>query len=317
MTAQQAADLLRAQDDILILTHRHPDGDTLGSAYALCLGLQAIGKRARVAVVGDLPQKYDYMAQQVPLQDFEPHTVCSVDVADRALLGEENAALYGDRVLLSIDHHGTSRLFAGHTFCVGCAATVMLVRQVLHQLGVSLTAAMADCLYTGLATDTGCFRYANTDKPAFLLAAELVEAGADTEKINRLMFETKSRATLQLEQLALQTLQYYFDGRVAVMTITRDMMQQCGADDAALDGLSAIPRQIEGVWAGITMRQTPQDAFKISLRSNAQVDSAAVCAALGGGGHARAAGCTVQGSSEQACQAVLQALARQYPEMAL
>lgn len=317
MTVEQTAAFLREQQDVLILTHRHPDGDTLGSAFALCLGLQALGKRARVEVVGPLPQKYFYMAQAVPVQDFEPQTICSVDVADRLLLGEENDSLYGDRVSLSIDHHGTARLFAAQTLCRPCAATVILIRQVLAELSVGLTPAMADCLYTGLATDTGCFRYANTDKEAFLLAAELSECGAKTEFINRLMFETKSRGMIRLEQMALQSLHYACHDRVAVMTVTRQMLEQCGLDDSSVDGLAAIPRQIEGVWLGITLREKAEGGFKISVRSGPQADASAICALLGGGGHLRAAGCSLDLPLQQAEQALLDAVCRCHPEITL
>lgn len=317
MTAQQAAAFLQQRDDFLILTHRHPDGDTLGSAFALCLGLQSMGKRARVAIVGALPQKYAYMQRDLITQEFDPQTICSVDVADRVLLGEENNKRYGARVDLSIDHHGTSRLFAAQTFCADCAATVMPIRQVLALLGVALTPCIADCLYTGLCTDTGCFRYSNTTEEVFLLAAELLRAGADTATINRLMFETKSRATIFLEQQAMQTLHFACNGKVAVMTVTQQMMQQCGAQDSDMDGLAALPRQIEGVWVGITLRQTPDGAYKASVRTCEQVDASAICALLGGGGHIRASGCTVCGPAETAEQTLLQTVMQSVPEIAL
>ena len=318
MTAQQAAAFLRTRDRFLILTHQFPDGDTLGSAFALCLALQALGKQARVGTVGPLPARYAFLAAPVPAQpDFEPETVCAVDVADRALLGEENARLYGERVALNIDHHGTARAFAAQTLCRPVAAACMLVREVIGQLGVPLTPAIADCLYTGLATDTGCFRYSNTTAEVFLLAAELTTAGARTEEINRLMFETKPRGMSQLEQAALQSLHYALHGRVALMAVTRAMLQESGLDDSQVEGLAAVPRQIEGVWVGLTFREKPDGGFKISIRTGPEADAAAIGAALGGGGHLRAAGCSLELPLEQAQQRLLDVVAAVVPEITL
>ena len=316
MTPEQAAGFLREREDFLILTHRYPDGDTLGSAYALCGALQALGKRARVAVVGALPAKFAFLAAAVAGQDFAPRTVLSVDVADRRLLGEENDRLYGDKVELSIDHHGTTRAFARQTLCETCAATTMLVRRVIGALGLPLTAELADALYTGLATDTGCFRYSNTTAEVFRLAAELAEAGARTEPINRAMFETKPRGLLLLEELALHSLQYAYGGRVAMLTLTRDMLARAGVDDAEVEGMAAIPRQIEGVWLGLTFRERPEGGFKVSVRTGPEADASAVCAALGGGGHVRAAGCTLEMPLEQARARMLQVIAQTVPEVA-
>lgn len=209
VTASQAARLLDGADHILILTHQFPDGDTLGSGFALCLALRKLGKTVRVACSDPIPEKYEYMTAHIPMPDFEPAYVCAVDVADVKLLG--GLSVYGDRVDLCIDHHGSNVEYAQSLLLdAGCAATAMLIFQVIQQLGVALDKDIAQCLYTGLATDTGCFKYANTTAEAHRMAADFMECGIPCEMINRTMFDVKSRARVELERLALDSMTFYF-----------------------------------------------------------------------------------------------------------
>lgn len=314
VTVKEAADRLRAADDILILLHQYPDGDTIGSGYALALALTAIGKRARTACCDVIPDKYAYITDAVDFPAFSPRFVCAVDVADPKLLGA--LAETGRGAQLCIDHHATNVQYAEELLLdASCGATAMLVRQVIAALGVPLTATMANCLYTGLATDTGCFKYENTDPAAHRLAAELMEAGADYARINEAMFDRKSRARMELERLALDSMTFPFGGRCAVMVVTNEMVAAAHAGEGDMEGLAPIPRQIEGVWVGVTMREKADGAFKVSLRTGGQADASAIAARLGGGGHRRAAGCAVRGGREAATAAVLDAIAAELPEI--
>ncbi len=316
ITVAQAAAMLSEADRILILTHQFPDGDTLGSGYALCRALRALGKQARVICNDPIPEKYDYMMEGMEEQAFEPAFVCAVDVADSRLLGEGLQG-YADQTKLCIDHHGSHREFE-ETLLLDATmgATAMLILQVIEAMGVSVDAAMADCLYTGIATDTGCFKYSNTTPLTHRMAAQLMEAGAHAEPINRAMFDIKSRARVALEQQALQSMEFYDGGRVAVMKITEEMMKQSGAAEFDMEGLSPLPRQIEGVWVGLTLRQKVDGSYKVSVRTGAHADAAAICGVLGGGGHARAAGCTVQGTAEEAVAQLREAVYAAVPRLA-
>lgn len=316
ITVSQAAEILKDADRILILTHQFPDGDTLGSGYALCRALRVLGKQARVICNDPIPEKYEYMIDGMEEQTFEPAFVCAVDVADSRLLGE-GLEPYAAQTVLCIDHHGSHRDFEKNLVLdAEMGATAMLILQVIEELGVTVDTAMADCLYTGIATDTGCFKYSNTTPLTHRMAAQLMEAGAHAEPINRAMFDIKSRARLALEQQALQSMEFYDGGRVAVMKITEEMMQQSGAAEFDLEGLSPLPRQIEGVWVGITLRQKADGSYKISVRTGAHADAAAICGLLGGGGHARAAGCTLSGSDEQIVSCLREAIYTSVPRLA-
>ena len=313
VTAAEAAAMLKEAEDILLLLHQYPDGDTVGSGCALALALEMLGKRARVACADPIPPKYDYLPK--PGGDFEPRFICAVDVADPKLLG--SLAPLGAGADLCIDHHGTNVAYAENLLLdASCGACAMIVRRVIEELGVPLTRDMANCLYTGLATDTGCFKYENTDPAAHRLAAELMEAGAEYARINELMFDKKSRARMDLEERALAGMRYFFDGRCAVMAITNRMIAESGAVEDDLEGLAPIPRQIEGVVVGVTLREKAAGDYKVSFRTGeGGADAAAIAVTLGGGGHKRAAGCTVPGPVDEAVRRVVEAIRETLPDM--
>ena len=158
-------------------------------------------------------------------------------------------------------------------------------------LGVEVDANMALALYTGISTDTGCFRFSNTTAKTHRIGADLIELGIDSAEINRVMFETKSRIRVELERMALDAMQFHFDDRCAVIVITREMYEKTGCKDEDLEGITSIPRSIEGVIVGVTLREREQGGFKISVRTYPPVDAAEICKRVGGGGHIRAAGC--------------------------
>lgn len=315
VTVSQAAALLREADNVLLLTHHFPDGDTLGSGYALCRALRALGKRAQVVCSDAVPEKYAYLWDGMEEQTFEPSFVCAVDVADAALLGDKLMP-YADRVDLCIDHHGSHRSYEKRLLLdANMGANAMIVLQIIEELGVAVDTAMADCLYTGIATDTGCFKYSNTTPLTHRMAAQLMEAGAHAEIINRAMFDIKSRARIALERQAMQSIRFYADDRIAVMQITEEMMRESGACEGDMEGLSPLPRQIEGVWVGATMRRKADGNYKISVRTGAHADASQICVLLGGGGHARAAGCTLSGSEEDVIARLLDAIGTAVPRL--
>lgn len=316
VSVEKAARLLGDADHILILTHQYPDGDTLGSGYALCRALIALGKTARVVCADEIPVKYAYMTEGVPNNDFEPAFICAVDVADRRLLGRSLEAL-AEQADLCIDHHGSNIQYARHLLLdAGCAATAMLIYHVILAMGAPVDREIAECIYTGIATDTGCFKYANTSAEAHRIAADLMETGIRYEMINRTMFDLKSRARLELERLALDSIRFYYGGRCAVMFITTDMVACSGAGENDMEGLAPISRQIEGVWVGVTLRQKLDGSYKVSVRTGTHADAAAICARLGGGGHVRAAGCSLTGTAEEAVNQLLAAVRDMVPAIA-
>ena len=306
LTISQTAERLTAAQDILILTHRNPDGDTLGSGFALHYAFGAMGKRSAVLCSDEFPKKFSYFTAEQDY-DFEPHLIVAVDTADTQLFGAATQ-VYANRVGLCIDHHGSNSRYA-EDLCLfpGAAATAELVYQILVEMGAEITPKIADCLYTGLSTDTGCFKFSNTTEMTHRIAADLFAAGADYVTINRLMFDTKSRSRVMVEQTVLSSMEFYFNHRCAVIAIPRCLIMENNVDESELDGIAGIPRQIEGVEVGVTLREK-EDGYKISVRTSTEADASAICAKLGGGGHVRAAGCFVKGPLEEAKRAILGAV---------
>jgi len=288
---QTAAKRLLEAPAVRILAHSHPDGDTLGSAYALAHALQALGKAVRVLCEDPSPAMFDFMAEGLIQSDFVGALIVSVDVAEESLLGDTFAKKYHDMVDLSIDHHATNGLFAKENFVDATAsACAEVIGGLIDALGVPMTKQIAACVYAGISTDTGCFRYANTTARSHLWAARCMELGVDTEPLDRAFFETETKTYLALERMAFDHLQYYCGGRAALVAVTQEMFRRSGSNDEEYIKIVARVRSIEGVLVGVAIREKPSGGYKISMRSHGPVDAAAICARMGGGGHARAAG---------------------------
>lgn len=289
---KSAARLLRENDNILILTHRNPDGDTIGSGFALLHALKKLGKTVKVVCTDPFHEKYGYIAHSNNDDVGENPYVVAVDVADMELIGAQYRAKYEHGVNLCIDHHISNKEFAENLCLRSCSATCEIIYDVIKAMGVEIDKSVADSLYTGIATDTGCFLFSSVTARTHIIAADLIEHGADFFEINRIMFETKSLGYFKLEAAALNTVEMHCGGKCAFMTVTMDMQKQAGTKDGDFDGIAGLPRKIEGVLVAVTFRETKDGNFKVSVRSHEPVNSSKICMNFGGGGHSRAAGCT-------------------------
>lgn len=306
ISASAAASFLERSDKFVILTHASPDGDTLGSAYALADALCALNKRVFVVCPDKIPEKFGYLIKEY--EAFEPETVVAVDIADEKLLGSLYDR-YSGRAALCIDHHSSNTKYAEMLYLeADAAAACECIYNVINELGTKITPYMASCLYTGIATDTGCFKFSNTTPRSHRYAAELIEKGADYGEINRVMFEVKSRGRIAMERKVLENIEFYYGGRCAVITVTRNMIKETGCPLGDLDGVTAMSRQIEGVQIGVTIKEKPDGKYKVSLRTFEPYNAADICAIFGGGGHIRAAGCEFSCDIESAKRQLLSAI---------
>ncbi|MEG1995915.1 MAG: bifunctional oligoribonuclease/PAP phosphatase NrnA [Oscillospiraceae bacterium] len=293
INAKQASDILLDNDDFLILTHISPDGDTLGSAFGLMKALKLLNKTACVKCSDEIPPKYEFIMEG-NCCDFEPKTIISVDIASPSLLGE-SLNKFADSIILAIDHHEINTLNAKDIFIrPNAAASCELIYEVITNLGVKINSDIANCLYLGITTDTGCFKYSNVTANTHNVAAHLVECGAQHAQINRVFFDTKTINQVKIECEAYKNLEYYFEDRVALIGISKELVEQTGATESDLDAISTIPRSIEGVEIGVTIKQKDETSHKISIRTNKYINASEICAKLGGGGHIRAAGCLIK-----------------------
>ena len=206
----ETAKVLEDSDDILLLCHSHPDGDTLGSASALARALIAEGKRVRVECGDKIPKDFAFMFDGMESFDFEPKFIAAIDIADTKLLGKDFEGKYADRVDLCIDHHGSNMLYADKVWLEpDSASTAEMIYLLLAARGDEITPDIASCLFTGVTTDTGCFRFSNTTVRTYEIAAKLAELGADTYNIIQVFFETKTKTYAALERLALDSMRMY------------------------------------------------------------------------------------------------------------
>lgn len=307
ISVKECCEELKKMDDVYILCHRNPDGDTLGCGFALYNILKAMGKRSRVLDHDGLPQRYSFLYNGYDDSDFSPSAIVAVDVADESLLGDKLSDFKG-KIDLCIDHHGTNKHYAKKYLVDSkAAAACEIMEKIVKQIDIPMTKQIANCIYTGVSTDTGCFCYSNTTKKSHECAGRMIKAGCDYALINRLMFEVKSHGRIELEKDVLNNIEYHFGNTCALIWITDEMLKATGVDDAELEGVASMPRQIEGVEIGVTIRQR-DGGYKISLRTDDDVDASAICALLGGGGHKCAAGCSVDANLNETKKIILKAI---------
>lgn len=318
MTVKETAAFLRQHDNYLILTHKRPDGDTIGCAAALCEGLRALGRTAWICPHTEETHLFTpYLEGRLAPEGYVPETVVSVDIAARSLFTRAGEPWLARGVDLAIDHHPSQEFFAAQT-CLdaGRAACGELIYDILAALG-PITPEMALPLYVALSTDTGCFVYTNTTPRTHQVAAALMALDIDYRTVNKVFFRTKSRKQMQLEGAMLSAAEFYDQDRVAVLPVPLSLMARIQADESDAEDLSSLGGQIEGVDCAITMRELRPDVWKMSLRTGDRVSATLACQLLGGGGHAAAAGCTVEAPFEEAKRRILNAVAQVTPDCRL
>lgn len=308
MTRAEVCAFLRERDNFVLLTHRRPDGDTIGSAAALCHGLRQLGKTAHILRNEQFTPRFaPYLAGLVCQTLPQEATIVAVDIASERLLSFDAVKL-GLLPECAIDHHGRNSLCCPKLVEGDKAACGEVVYAVLQQLGVRLTKAIAESLYVAIATDTGCFRFSNTSAETHRIAVALIDAGADIAPINKEFFDTKSFARLQLEAALTKTMEFYADGMVGICTLPQSLLASLAVTEDELDSISGFARSVEGVCIGIMLREVEDGLGKLSVRTEAPYDAAALCQELGGGGHAAAAGASVPGGIDGARAAILRVL---------
>lgn len=310
----RAAQFLREKDDFLLMTHIHPDGDALGSTLGLAAVLAKIGKRCTVVHEEAMPRRFSFLpgidrVHSVAECDRRFRTAVSLDCADRERIGTAVELLDEGAELLNIDHHATNDRFGSLNLVdVGASATCQIVCELARLLGVPLAGDVAVCLYTGLFTDTGGFRYGNTTAAVHRLAAEMIDLGLNPYPIADRAVEMLTLTQVRLLAGALAELRTGAGGLVAYIPVSFRLLQETGASVEDTQELVNYARNLEGVEVGLMFREEEPGRVKVSLRSKYTVDVSKIAARFGGGGHLRAAGCTVEGSLDRVVQRVLDAV---------
>ena len=316
LTVSETAALLQTFDNILILTHVRPDGDTVGCAAALCAGLRALGKTAYLLPNPELTDTVAaYFLPYAAPEGFVPDKVVSTDIATAGLL-PQNAKPYAERVDLAIDHHSSFEHFGkANILRSEAAACGELMYDILSALG-PITPEIALPLYVAVSTDTGCFSYNNTTAQTHTVAAALIATGIDYRTVNKVFFRTKTRKRLALEADMLGNMEFFDRGRVVFLYVPVSLMERLEATENDAEDLSSLGGQIQGTDCAVTFRELRPDVWKLSVRTGSRINASDVCAVLGGGGHAAAAGCVLEAPLSEVRLRTLRAIAQNAADFA-
>ena len=313
MNLTEAAELLRQRDNYILITHRRPDGDTLGSAAGLCHALRRIGKTAWLFPNREITETFlPYMEGYLAPEGYVWDTAVAADVAERSLF----CAGFDDAIDLWLDHHpsrGAAREPA--VIWANKASCGELIMELIEILCGDIAKEEADLLYMAVSTDTGCFVYDNTTAETHRAAARLLDAGADLPRLNKPLFRFKSRARIVLEGMICSGLRASHNDEISTAVITLDMLSRSGATEDDCSDLASLAGQMRGNHVAVTVRELSADPprSKVSLRTDGGVDASAVCARFGGGGHKMASGCELDCPPEETVARVLAVVEELWP----
>lgn len=312
---EQAKSFLAGNDRFLVVSHINPDGDAASSTLAVGCMLKRLGKTFVMINEGNIPAKFQMLPGSGRVLDFSRlktgtppafDCVVSVDCADFARIGEVSSWFAPGIPLLNIDHHPTNDGFGTvNVLKPDAAATAEILYDLAQTLGIGWDRPLAECIYTGLLTDTGGFRYSNTTPKVMRIAAEMLAYGVNGNELADRLLERMTYSQVAILRKALATLSFTADKRIAWLNVSLDDIRETGATNEDMDDLVNYPRNIEGVEVGLLFKQVDAAKFKISLRSAGKVDVSRIARSFGGGGHARASGCSVAGNLAEAVEKIV------------
>ena len=293
----------------LIIYHSRPDADAIGSAFALRDLLSMMGIQTICACEDEVPERLLFamgrsqnssLYESIP-EDFAPDLIVSVDTASPSQLGGLYE-MYKDKIDLMIDHHAKGTVYADNYIVPGASSCgevlCAIIDVLLGRAGIDMPLRVSELVYTALSADTGCFRYNNTSASSHTLAARLLLCGVNTADINHKLFGIKTLKQMQVEHAGFERMNFYSGGRIAMIAFPYDLKNQYGATDENLETLIDVARCVKGVEVAAVIKQpTEENKFRVSMRSSCDFDVSEICSHYGGGGHERAAGCTLSADS--------------------
>ena len=291
------AKLVRKKKSTLILCHQNPDPDTLGSAFALKELLECFGSSVRVACCDTPSKRFNFITggRDLAYHTLDYERIIAVDVASPTQLG--GLGFLANSVDFTIDHHEMNTRFSDYyeDFRASNCENIYLLAKKMKMLK-KLPTHFYECIYAGMSSDTGGFKYSNVKPETMSTACEVLKSGIDHAEINRVMFDSKTIEEIKAQRLTYEIMKLYCDNSLAIAMFTKEIKEKNGIVDGDISDAVNHVRGIEGVLVGLTLKQSSDDEkkFFLSSRSNADIDVSQVCASIGGGGHKRAAGATIR-----------------------
>lgn len=293
-----AIEQINESKNIYIVSHVQPDGDNIGSMLALWMALRNIKEKVFILKSDDIPSDFLFLPNVGMIRDYnhdeEIDLLITLDASDEGRLGQNKTLLSKAKVVINIDHHISNNNFGRiNIIDSNASATGELVYKLISKMNITIDKDIASCIYTAISSDTGSFMYDNTSAETHKIAAELLKVGIDKSSININLYQNRSMERTILFIKALETLNLYFENKVAIVKVTQDMVEKSNAKMEDTEGIVSFIREIAPVEIAIILKEFKEEEIKVSMRSKRFIDVSQICASFGGGGHIRAAGCTI------------------------
>ncbi len=329
-TIKSTAEFLLENDNYIVGIHSNADGDCFGSGVALCTSLKALGKKAKLLCCTKIPTRL-YFINQSGIEVYEGtdgyealkgknYTYISVDVASDHLFSDLSE-FFKQNNAFAIDHHEKNTVTAQRKFVdKKASAAGEIVFAIIKELEKKSSTALfekavVNAVFSAISSDTGCFKYSNTTSKTHTIASKLLKMGADSEEINYKLFDLKSQKQINVEKKAYENIEFYEDGKISFIYLSDACLKSIGADTSDTDTVSQIGRTIEGVQIAAFMREKEKGQYKVSVRSNNNADMSQLCSSFGiGGGHKKAAGCTIFSENSDLAKQLFLSKAKEYLE---
>lgn len=312
---KEIINILKNKDNFVIATHVHPDGDTLGSAFALCRALQNNDKNARVVHSGDFPEKFKFLLKNVKIQkDFEPDVVICVDFSSRKMFG----GLEFEKIDICIDHHISDEIFSDFMYInENAAANTENIYKILLEMNSEIDENIAECLYTGIAMDTGRFKFSNVTSMTFEIASKLVTKIKNFEELNRILFDNIDKNLMSFKAEIIQSAQYYFNDKMVLITADLCRINKFKIKYEEIEYITSIPLKIKGIDVGVILKESKPEIWRVSVRTSGKLSAFELCAAFGGGGHKNAAGFEIYGNLNEIKEKILKKISILYNKLSI
>lgn len=306
-TYDELAEVIQSVNSIYLFPHIHMDGDSLGSSVSLCKAIKSMGKECFVIVEDKIPDNLLFLDNEYCISKFDTMqpaelSIC-VDCSDAGRFPKRSELFAKSSISMCIDHHRTSECSCDYNYVDGsAAATGQLVYRLILALGIKIDKEMGEALFAAITTDTGNFQYSNTSRATHEIIAELYDAGIDANKVSVELYENVRKERLMIENRALGTLRIFCEGQVAIAYVTQQMLKETGAMMEETENVVQQLRSMRGVEVAVFLKEMDSETVKVSMRSKKKVDVASIAAEFAGGGHVRAAGCTLHCNIEEAIE---------------
>lgn len=314
LNINETAKFLLEHNNFHIIAHASPDGDTIGSSFALHYALKLLGKNSTVVCKDEISRdQYYYILDSYEDIYVTPETVVTMDTADIVLLGgtDENYS----KIDLAIDHHFTHKPYAENIYLKSDgSSTCENVLFLLLEMGVEITPLIANCLYTGIVTDTGCFKYKSTTSLTHKAAGILIDSGACFDEISFIHFDKISKNYIKFESLIQSKSEYYFNNKCVIFTVLLSDIESCDVTINDVDKVVSKSKQIDGIEVALVLKEKSENEFKVSVRTSKKYSAVDICSIFGGGGHVMASGCKINGRLEEVKQKLLEVVSKQFNE---